>query len=194
MKKIKAILLAIVILCSIQDSKAQFKFDKSEFSILISDNQLGIPFVKLLPIRLGLEVSATVYKKEKTKTTRRIAGHLGYIHLSVLIYAPYLKATYDFEFKIKETFGIDTYAGIGYLHGFFPGAAYRFNESTQNFESTNMNQAFFMWNFGLGFSYLKPAKVKPFLKYNVNFLGFSPDFRFLLSSLHLGVKINLLND
>ena len=193
MKKLKFLLLTGIICCMANSGIAQFKFGVSEVSVLASASQMGVPFVKLFPIHPGAEISATFLKKEKSKSTHRISGHAGYIHHDILIYAPYVKATYDYELKIKNTIGIDSYLGIGYAHAFYPGEGYRFNDSNQKYESKQLNQSFFLSNFGFGLNYLKPKKINPFLKYNVNYLGLDFfDFRYLISSLHLGVRVNLI--
>lgn len=186
--------MLLVAFCMSQQAHAQFTKGLHEVSVSFSNTKMGLPFIMLFPMHPGVEASATFLKKEKEKSTQRVKGHLGYFHHSVLVTAPYLKATYAYQRKIKNTIGLDAHFGIGYSHAFYPGDGYIFNETSKQFESKQINQGFFLTNLGLGVSYIKPKKISPFLKYNFNFLGFSLDYRYLLSNVHVGVNYHFNNN
>jgi hypothetical protein len=77
--------------------------------------------------------------------------------------------------------------GIGYLHAFYPGESYKFDEDTKKYVSTNLNSyPAFTTSAHLGLTYLKPDKINPFIKYEGNMLNFDE----FTAILMIGTKFN----
>ncbi|MFL1897471.1 hypothetical protein ACJRPK_17350 [Aquimarina sp. 2-A2] len=188
MRVIKLLLL-IVFFFNYVKSYSQFNGKNKELSLSIYNNTYGLPFVQFTPIYLGGEVGITFLQRDKPITTQRIAAQLGFFNHKLIANAPYLKSTYSYQLKILRTIGIDGYAGLGYIHIFYPGEAYSFNTSQGSYEKKNLNQGFLLTNIGFGISYLKANRVSPFIKYELMMAGFDTDR--LFTNFHFGISIEL---
>lgn len=186
MGRITALLLTWLICSNVY---GQFDFGISEVTISMYNNQFAFPLTQFTPIHPGAELGVVFLKKDKKLHSQKVSGYLGFFHHRVIANAPYFKVTYDYQYKIKEVLGVKAYAGIGYLHAFYPGDGYSFNSSKDTYEQVTVNQAFFLSNFGLGISYIKPKILHPFIKYEIAMAGFSADY--LHTNFHVGFSINL---
>lgn len=172
-----------------KDGLAQFIPGIHQVSVSLSDNQYGIPFVRLAPLHPGAEIGLTFLENEKGRNKQMVNGQVGFIQHGLLTNAAYLRLAYQFEANIKQTIGLNVNFASGYIHGFYPGDGYHFDEQSGTYTPTQIHQGFFLTSLGMGLSYLRPTKVKPFIRYELNLLNF--DSQNLISSLHLGIAIHL---
>jgi len=187
MKHLKLLIINAFFILTVQNLFGQFKFGIEDYSIAITEVQYGIPFLGLTPINPGFEIGATFLKKEKTRSCHQIGANMGYFYHKLLVSAPYLKANYTYQPNIKNILGIDMGIGIGYLHGFYPGESYQFDEDKKKYVSTNLNSfPAFTTSTHIGMTYIKSEKINPFIKYEGNMLNFSE----FTSILMIGTKFN----
>lgn len=170
-------------------SSAQFELKVSDVFTSISNTQIGLPFTSALPIHPGVEAGCVFLKKTKERSEQAVSVDIGYLHHDLLVYAPHIKFNYSFQYNIKQTIGLKMYAGLGYRHFFYPGDAYVFNESTGFYEKSITHQGFIASQVGIGITYIKSEKFKPFVKYDVN-LG-NLNLLTIFAGLHLGVSMAL---
>lgn len=188
MHAIKLILLIFFSLNCI-NSYGQFNSDNKQISLSIFNNKSGLPFVQFAPIYLGGEIGFTFLQKNKPITTQSISTQLGFFNHKLIANAPYLKFTYSYQLKIVKTIGVDGYAGVGYIHAFYPGDAYLFNTSRDSYSREQLNQGFLLTNAGFGISYLKTKRIIPYIKYELMISG--SDTERLFTNFHFGLSIKL---
>jgi hypothetical protein len=188
MRTIKVILLIVFSLNCIK-SHSQFNGENKEISLSIYNNIFGLPFVQFEPIYLGGEIGFTFLQKDKPITTQKISAQLGFFNHKLIANAPYLKFTYSYQLKILRTIGINVYAGLGYIHTFYPGDAYSFNTSQGSYEKKQLHQGFLLTNAGFGISYLKTKRISPYIKYELMMAG--SDTERLFTNFHFGISIKL---
>jgi hypothetical protein len=190
MRIVKIILFALL-LFYFSNSFGQYKRGLSDITFSVINNQFGLPFVQFRPIHIGGEVGVKLLENNKTNTAQSVSAQLGFFNHHLIANAPYLKINYDFQVKIKQIIGINGYAALGYVHTFYPGNGYSFNASTGSYEKIQLNQAFLLSNVGFGISYIKPNRIKPFLKYELMMAGFNIDQ--LFTNFHIGITMKLNN-
>lgn len=188
LSRLKLLSIIVVISFALPGLKAQFKWGLSDYSIAVTDVQYGLPFIKTFPVHPGLEIGTTFLKNEKKFTTHSVSATAGYFYHSLIAHAPYIRAEYNYQIRIKKTIGIDMGGGIGYLHAFYPGEGYRYNEESGEYESVLYQQAFLRVNASLGISLVKFEKIRPFVRYEQTMMN---DFFHLMCLLSAGVKIRL---
>lgn len=176
-----------------QMATAQYKFGITDVSVAIADVKHGLPFYLLFPIHPGIELSTTVFKKEKEKSFHAFDATLGLYHHKYIANATYLNVKYNYQYRIKNIVGIDLHSGLGFQCNIYPGTGYEFNENSKEFESTVNTKGNLLVNAGFGLSYLKHEKIQPFFHYDMN--GYNlwafTSYVNLTAILKAGVKINL---
>lgn len=187
MKLLKLLIINVLVTISAHNVFGQFKFGINDYSVAITEVQYGIPFSGFLPINPGFEIGATLLKNEKTRSCHQVSANLGYFYHELLVSAPYIKTNYTFQPNIKKLLGIDMGIGLGYLHGFYPGESYEFDEDKKKYVSTKVNSfPAFTTSAHIGFTYIKPDKINPFIRYEGNMLNFNDYTAILL----IGTKFN----
>jgi len=186
--KIKNVLLMLFIIFS-SNMAGQFKKGLYEVSVSGINHQYGMPFIRFAPFHPGIEIGLTLLKKEGTHFKKSVSANFGYLHHKLLIRAPYLRLDYLIQYQFKNSFGLGASGGLGYLHGFYPGDAYKFNESKGVYEQTVTHQAFLQKNIALHLFYLNANKIKPFIKYDFSMLNFQA--LSILTNFHIGTTISL---
>ena len=186
--RIKLICVILIAFFSLKQGYGQFEFKISDVSVAVTDFQYGLPFIKTFPIHPGIEVGATILKKEKEKSSHSFGANLGFFHHNVLANAPYLITGYNYQRNIKQTIGLQAGAGLGYMHTFYPGESYEYNKNTNEFEPATNSSPFFLIDAGLGISYLKMNKVQPFIRYNVTSLNI---YNYFTSTIKFGITLDI---
>ena len=193
--RIKIYRLIVCILCAItaNQASAQYKAGMADVSVSITNVQHGLPFKMIAPIHPGIEIGATFLKKEKEKAYHSFSTTAGFYHHSLISNGTYLNLNYNYQRKVKNMIGIDLHPGLGFLYAVYPGEGYRFNESTQAYESTVNGKANAVINLGFGLSYIRHHRLHPFIHYDFNVYNIWAFASYVNSTavLKAGVKINL---
>ena len=138
----------------------------NDYSIAWTTETISLPFSRYLPIHPGLEIGAKVLEKENRLFTHRIRIHFGGYHHRRVENGFYLNASYIPMIKLSQSIGIDLPIGLGYQHSFYPGELYEQNNETGEFDRvTQLGRPHALINFGFGFTYHKPKRVKPFIRH-----------------------------
>ena len=184
----RSLSLFLILLCLNSIAQAQLHYGISDVSVAATNTQWGIPFLQFAPVHPGIELGATFIKLVREKSSHSLQAKAGYFYHDIMASAPYVKAEYIYQPRIKRIIGIDLGAGAGYLHAFYPGEAYRFDEDTEVFESVLSSEPFFAFHATAGLSYVGWEKVQPFVRYDMMMLN---NFYNQAALLKLGVKVNL---
>ena len=195
MKKKRNRLLAAMLVMSLLSTvqvRAQYKWGFSDASVALSNVKHGLPFMMIMPIHPGFEVGATFLKNDKPRSFHSIDATAGFYHHRLISNGSYLHVRYNYQIQVKQVIGVDLHTGLGYVYAVYPGDAYGFNSSTQEYEKTRTSKSFLAVNAGFGLSYIKPRKLHPFLHYDFNGLNLWAYDSFVNSTVLLkaGLKYN----
>ena len=159
--------------------------------VAVVSETYSFPFTRFLPIHPGLEIGTSLFHKERPKSEHYINIFLGGYYHRKVENGFYLRSEYVYRYKIKNAIGIDFPVGIGYQHAFYPGEVYEQNSETGDWERANqVGKPHALVNFGLGFTYLKPKKVQPFVRYE-SIIDYSLNRGFLTTRTFLKFGINI---
>jgi len=136
-----------------------------QLSVLVQSEAIGFPFTNYSPVHLGIELNATIRKKEKEKNIQYLNAKAGFFYHRKLETAIYLGGEYQYSQKLfKQKISIDLPVGLGYLHSFYPGEIYEQNNEG-DFETINQfGRPHLYVNLGIGLTYLNEGKIQPFIR------------------------------
>lgn len=136
-----------------------------QYAVSLNTEAVGLPFTNYSPIHLGIEITGTIRKVEKSKSIRYTNVKVGFFHHMRLENALYVGGEYQYSQKLfKERLSIDLPMGLGYLHSFYPGEIYEQNE-VGDFEKINqIGRSHLYLNLGIGMTYLSESKFQPFVR------------------------------
>lgn len=192
-KKIFLIVFAAISFTPIVRVEAQ---EINNLYIAAMSETFSFPFTRFTPIHPGLEIGTSMLKKEKQKGVHNINVFLGGYYHQKIENGFYLIGEYAYQYKLNENFGIDLPVGGGYQHDFYPGEIYKQSETSGEWEKFNqMGKPHALVTFGFGFTFLKPQKVQPFVRYQsvIDFPLYN-GFMTTRTFIKIGVNIKLKNN
>lgn len=166
----------------------------NKISISAMTESVAFPFTRYSPIHPGLEFGYLLKERQKTKMIKALNMQLGwYLHKKVQN-AFYIRAESAWQFFLKDFITADLYAGLGYMHVFYPGEVYQLNSSSGEFEKINQTgRPHALGTLGFGFTYRNQSNIEPFVRQD---LGIESPFAngipiMFHSFLKIGINIKL---
>jgi len=183
------VLILIVLTCI---SKGLLAQKLSDFSIAGMSEAVGLPFTNYLPVHPGIEMTGTFKRVEKLSSDQFLKGKVGFFHHERVALAIYTGIEYQYSKKIfSQKMSLDFPMGLGYLHTIYPGELYEIRDG-ELVEVNKFGRAHLYTNIGVGLTYLKNEKIKPFIRQELfaeifgNAISVIPH-----SLLKVGVQINI---
>lgn len=192
-KKIFLVILTAMGMFPLSQVKAQ---NINNVFIAAMSETFSFPFTRFTPIHPGLEVGTSLFNKGKQNNEHHINIYLGGYYHQKIENGFYIIGEYAYRFNYKNIIGIDLPVGGGYQHDFYPGEIYEQNSTSGEWEvARQKGKAHALTTFGLGFTFLKPAKVQPFIRYQ-SVIDFPLYNGFLTTRtfFKIGVNIKLNNN
>ncbi len=167
-------------------------------SASFSDETISIPFTRYVPIHPGGEIGFALQEKTTEKSIHQVNLYIGGFYHERVETALFLKAEYQYTFKIFNMIGFGFPIGLGYLHTFYPADVYIENHATGEFKTIHhYSRPHALISTGIGLSYVKFAAFQPFIKQELAieapFMDWFPSALAPHSLLKLGIIITLSN-
>lgn len=136
-----------------------------QLSVSANTEAIGLPFTNYSPIHPGLEIAATVKKKDQARNLQYWNAKAGFFYHQRLETAIYLGGEYQYSQKLfQQNLSLDVPVGAGYLHSFYPGELYEQNEAGDFENISQLGRSHVYVNLGIGLTYIGSSKVQPFIR------------------------------
>lgn len=164
----KLIKISVACLLLFVNLKATAQIINSASIALLNETVEITPFKGFAPIHPGIEAGVNFWRKDGKRFGHQFNSYLGFYHHKNVANAFYLKGEYLFQTKIAGRVGVDLTPSVGYVHSFYPGDIFVFDESLGEFKKGSQSGVpRFTGGLGIGFSYLNNSKIEPFVRYDV---------------------------
>lgn len=162
-------------------------------SVALQTETLSFPFTRYFPLHPGLEIGSRMWNLDKDISNHQANVYLGGYHHQKVENGIYLRGTYQYTLKVKNTVGIEFPVGAGYQHTFYPGTYYQLDSETGDWTSkTHGGVPRALVTGGLGLTYLKSERVHPFIRHeSVLDFPLAGGWLNLKTFVKLGVSIEL---
>lgn len=136
-----------------------------QISLVATSEAIGLPFTNHLSYHPGFETKLTFKSIEKEKTSRMYSLNAGFFHHPKISNSLYIGGEYTIQYPIVQNrLGLDIPIGIGYMHTFYPGEAYKQNTEGEFEAISQFGRPKIYANAGIGLSYTGANKIKPFVR------------------------------
>jgi len=174
--------------------KGQYEFGISALSLSFTSTEYGLPFMLMTPINPGIEAELSLFTNEKQKSRQDFSLALGYYYHEMIANGTYLYGNYNYKRRVADLFGIDLFAGLGYLNSIYPGDSYLYNSENGGFDQHASVRHYAAFHLGFGISYIGFSKMAPFIHYDMAAFNIWEGLYLRTTAMFkVGVKIKLVN-
>ncbi|MEM9936677.1 MAG: hypothetical protein AAF824_23820 [Bacteroidota bacterium] len=125
---------------------------------------ISLPFQFNDPLKGGLELSTDLWYREKEKSIRQINLSFMAFFREGVNNNYYLLGSYEHQFFLGHSLALSLEGGLGYVHTFFAGTAYRLENGT--YASTRFaSKPGVAARLGAGFYLRRQKAVQPYISY-----------------------------